>query len=39
MTSYDKEFYHLSSRVVGGVPLHHAARGTVSGIPIKAKVF
>ena len=28
-----------SSRVVGRVPLHYAARGTVSGIPMKAKVF
>lgn len=39
MTSYCKEFHHLSSRVVGRVPLHHAARATVSGIPIKAKLF
>ena len=42
MTSSYKEFHHLSSRVVGRVPLvplHHAARATVSGIPIKAKLI
>ena len=39
MTSYYKEFHHLSSRVVDRVPLHHAARATVSGSPIKAKLF
>ena len=39
MASYYKEFHHLSSRVVGRVPLHHAARATVSGIPITAKLF